>query len=64
MKSHSRAFEQYCCIMKKNIIIEEINYHNGKRIFKCTMHPQCKKCKNRILQHRFEEKTDVSVIDI
>lgn len=65
MNSHSKAFEQYCCIMKKNVVIEETTYHDGRRILKCTMHPQCVECKNKILKIRFEDKkTDNAVIDI
>lgn len=65
MNSHSRAFEQYCCIMKRNIIIEEITFHDGRRKLVCTMHPQCIKCKNKILKRHFEyEKSDNTTIDI
>lgn len=65
MNSHSRAFEQYCCIMKKNVIIEETAFHDGSKKLRCTMHPQCIKCRNKILKCNFEtEKTTDSTIDI
>lgn len=65
MNSHSKAFEQYCCIMKKNVVIEETTYHDGRRKLVCTMHPQCIECKNKILKCRFEyEKTEDTAIDI
>lgn len=65
MNSHSRAFEQYCCIMKKNVVIEETAYHDGRRKLVCTMRPQCKECKNKILRCRFEcDKTNDTEIDI
>lgn len=65
MNSHSKAFEQYCCIMKKNVVVEETTFHDGRRKFICTMQPQCVECKNKILRCRFEyEKSDDTTIDI
>lgn len=59
MKSHSKSFEQYCCIKEKNVIIEETAYHDGRKKLKCTMLPECVKCKNLILRIYFEdEKTE------
>ena len=59
MKSHSKSYEQYCCIKKRNVVIEEIAYHDGSRKLRCTLHPECTKCRNRILRIHFEEeKTD------
>ncbi len=56
MNSHSKAFEQYCFIMKKNVVIEETSYYDGTRIYKCTMHPQCIECKNKILKCKLDKK--------
>lgn len=65
MKSHSKAYEQYCCIMKKNVVIEETTYHDGRRKFVCTMQPQCVECKNIILKYRLDnEKINCNRIDI
>ena len=66
MNSHSKAFEQYCCILKKNIIvIEETTLNNGKRKLICTMKPHCVECKNKILRCYFEqEKSSNTAIDI
>lgn len=52
MKSHSRAYEQYCCVMEKNVVIEETAFHDGSRKFICTMQPKCMECKNKILRCR------------
>lgn len=54
MNSHSKTYEQYCCVKGKNIAIEEIIYHNGKKIYRCSMQSECDKCTNRILKNRFE----------
>lgn len=54
MKSHSKSYEQYCCIVKKNVVVEETTFHNGEKTFICTMEPQCCGCKNKILKNRFE----------
>ncbi len=41
MKKHLHTYEQYCCVLGKNIIIEEVVYHNGQKLLRCT---QCTKC--------------------
>ena len=45
------TFEQYCTYLEKNIIIEEIIYHDGERKFIC-INNNCmndeKGCKNRL----------------
>ena len=56
MKSHSKAYEQYCCIKKKNVIIEETAYHDGRKKLRCILSPECIKCKNIILKKQFDEK--------
>lgn len=53
MEKHSKTFEQYCCVMEKNIIMEETSYHNGKKSLRCVNHIICEMnggCKNRILK--------------
>lgn len=54
MRSHSKSYEQYCCIVKKNIVVEETYYHDGKKKLVCTMYPQCGQCGNKILKNNFE----------
>ena len=61
MKSHSKAYEQYCSIMKKNVVIEETTYHDGRKVFICTMRPQCIECRNIILKKRFENNKNIEV---
>lgn len=59
MNSHSRSYEQYCCVKKRNVVIEETAYHDGRKKIRCTLHPECIKCKNIILKIYFDnEKTE------
>ena len=60
MNSHSRAFEQYCFVMKRNIIIEETAFHDGSKKLRCTMHPHCIRCRNIILKYKFENENSDS----
>ena len=57
MKSHSRTFEQYCCVMEKNIIMEETCHTDGQRELRCIHHMVCAMnggCKNQILKPHTE----------
>lgn len=56
MKSHSKSYEQYCCIVNKNVVVEETTFHNGLKTCICTMQPQCRECKNKILKNKFEKQ--------
>lgn len=59
MKSHTKSYEQYCVVKKRNVIIEETAYHDGRKKLRCTLHPECVRCRNLILKIQFEdEKTD------
>lgn len=59
MNSHSRSYEQYCCVKKRNVVIEETAYHDGRKKIRCTLHPECIKCQNIILKIYFDnEKTE------
>ena len=56
MKKHSRAYEQYCWVLGKNIVFEETVYHNGTNAVRCTHFKECKAdggCKNAILSELF-----------
>lgn len=53
MNSHSKSYEQYCCIIRKNVAIEETTYHDGRKLLICTMFPRCKECRNEILKKQF-----------
>ena len=41
MNKHSNTYEQYCGVLDKNIVIEELVYHNGKKARKCTSAAAC-----------------------
>ena len=41
MKKHSNTYEQYCGVLDKNIVIEELIYHNGQKARKCTNAAAC-----------------------
>lgn len=61
MKKHSRAYEQYCWILKKNIVFEETVFHNGTYKLSCMHLNECKNCggcKNPILAELFDENKD------
>ncbi len=60
MKSHSKSFEQYCCIKKRNVVIEETAYHDGRKKLRCTLYPECIRCKNNILKIYFETEKEES----
>ena len=49
MKSHSRSYEQYCCVKKRNVVIEETAYHDGRKFIRC---------KNKILKVYFDDKNE------
>ena len=58
MRSHSRAYEQYCWVLQRNIVFEETTYHNGTSAVCCTHLPECKRtggCKNAILASLFTQ---------
>lgn len=54
MKKHSNTYEQYCYVLNKNVVMEEIIYHNGKKELKCTNENACNEaggCKNLIIKN-------------
>lgn len=58
MKKHSRTYEQYCWVLKKNIVFEETVFHNGTSALSCTHYYECKDnggCKNEILARLIKE---------
>lgn len=55
MDSHSKTFEQYCCVKGRNVAVEEITYHDGSKCYRCSMHSVCEECNNEILKNRFEK---------
>lgn len=58
MKSHTVSFEQYCCVLGRNVIFEEIHYYDGKKAVHCANNVLCAingGCKNAILKSRKPE---------
>ena len=58
MNKHSRVYEQYCWVMKKNIAFEETTFHNGTSQISCMHLGECTRnggCKNAILAALFKE---------
>lgn len=57
LKKHSKSYEQYCCILEKNIVMEETVYHNGTKSIVCTCLTQCNRdggCRNVVLRKLWE----------
>ncbi len=58
MNAHTVSYEQYCCVMKKNVIFEETHYFGGKKTVRCANNVLCAMnggCKNTILRDRAPE---------
>ena len=58
MKKHSRAYEQFCWVLGKNIVFEETVFHNGTNQIACTHLKECMHnggCRNEILAALFSE---------
>ncbi len=50
MKKHSRAYEQYCWVLQKNIVFEETLFHNGTQEIRCSHFRECREqggCRNQ-----------------
>ncbi len=51
-KKHSIAYEQYCWVKQKNVVLEETVFHNGTKKVRCTSFSDCSGsggCKNTAL---------------
>ena len=58
LNRHSFTYEQYCTAVGKNIILEEITYHDGKRVLRCLYHHRCEKtggCSNKYVIERINK---------
>lgn len=40
----SKAYEQYCWVLEKNIVFEETVFHDGARELRCTHFAECREC--------------------
>lgn len=58
MNKHKLTYEQYCCVLQQNIVLEETVFHNGTHELHCTHYAECKNCggcKNDILKTRLKK---------
>ena len=58
MKQHSNAYEQYCWVKQRNVVLEETIYHNGTKKVRCTSFSDCSGtggCKNSVLNTMWEK---------
>ena len=58
MDEHKMTYEQYCCVLKQNIVFEETVFHNGTHEIDCMHYSECKNsggCKNPILCQRIKK---------
>ena len=59
MDKHAFSYEQYCSIVKKNIIIQETSYYNGRKKIRCLNHLKCKNefggCQNKFIIEKKEK---------
>ena len=52
MKNHKRAYEQYCWVQGKNVVMEETVFHNGVKRHTCKNFENCNReggCRNEAL---------------
>ncbi|MGN1316632.1 MAG: hypothetical protein ACI4VW_06150 [Acutalibacteraceae bacterium] len=59
MNRHSFTYQQYCPVVDKNVIIEEIRFLSGKKKIRCLYYHKCKchdagGCKNKYVKTRIE----------
>jgi hypothetical protein len=65
LKVLSKSYEQYCCVLERNVVMEEATYHNGGIKLFCTNYPQCFTCggcKNIILNDKIEKAAMVNTM--
>lgn len=58
LKKHSFTYEQYCTVLKKNIILEEITYHDGNRKTVCLNSHNCSEngeCRDKYVTQRMKK---------
>lgn len=61
MKKHSFTYEQYCTVAGKNIILEEVTYHDGKRKIICLNSHNCSEngdCRNKYVTARMKKAAE------
>lgn len=66
MKNYMKTYEQYCCVLKRNIVLEETVFSNGTRTVHCTHYNECRHnggCKNVIIEPRLDVPASYSNCD-
>ncbi len=67
MNKHSFTYEQYCTVVDKNIILEEITFHNGNKRLRCLNLHNCMManggCKNRYILSRMEKAVEKGAVE-
>ncbi len=65
MNRHSFTYQQYCPVVDKNVIIEELTFLSGKKKIRCLYYHKCNcketgGCKNKYVKRRIDavEKKD------
>ena len=59
MDHHSNVYQQYCWVLKKNVVFEQTVYHDGRDETRCMYYGECRQnggCKNRSLCGRLTMK--------
>ena len=59
MNRHSFTYQQYCPVVDKNVIIEELTFLSGKKKIRCLYYHKCNckemgGCKNKYVKRRIE----------
>ncbi len=58
MDKHSFSYEQYCSVVKHNIVLEETSFYDGSKKIKCLNLCKCKKdlggCENKFVLRKQE----------
>ena len=59
MNRHSFTYPQYCPVVDKNVIIEELTFLSGKKKIRCLYYHKCNckemgGCKNKYVKRRIE----------
>lgn len=67
LKTLYKSYEQYCCVLQRNVVMEETTYLGGGIKIFCTNYPQCITCggcKNIILNDRIEKTEALKDLEI
>ncbi len=63
MNRHSFTYEQFCNVVGKNVVIEELRFQSGKRKVRCLHSYRCKDlggCSNKYVLKRIAKAVEKS----